>query len=51
MNVLCMGARVIGPELMLEIVRAFVGARFTGEERHVRRLRKVLALEYEFSQK
>lgn len=49
MNVLCMGARVIGPELMLEIVRAFVGAKFTGEDRHVRRLNKVLALEKRFS--
>jgi ribose 5-phosphate isomerase B len=45
MNVLCVGARVIGPELMLEILRAFLGARFTDEERHRRRLRKVLALE------
>ncbi len=51
MNVLCMGARVIGPELMLEIVRAFVGARFTREERHVRRLNKVLALEKRLLQK
>jgi ribose 5-phosphate isomerase B len=45
MNVLCIGARVVGPELMLELLRAFVNARFTGEERHVRRLKKVLALE------
>lgn len=45
MNVLCMGARVIGPELMLDIVRAFITARFTGEERHRRRLAKVMALE------
>ena len=44
-NVLCLGARVIGPELALEIVRAFVGAKFTGEERHVRRLAKVKAIE------
>jgi ribose 5-phosphate isomerase B len=51
MNVLCLGARVIGPELMLEIVRAFVGAKFTGEERHVRRLRKVLDLERRFTLK
>ena len=51
MNVLCMGARVFGPELMLEIVRAFVGARFTREERHVRRLNKVLALEKRLLQK
>ena len=45
MNVLCLGARVIGPELMLELVRAFVSATFTGEARHVRRLKKVLAIE------
>lgn len=45
MNVLCLGARVIGPELMLDLVRAYVGARFTQEERHVRRLAKVKALE------
>src|SRR5205823_3833776 len=34
MNVLCLGARVIGPELALELVRAFLAASFTGEERH-----------------
>lgn len=45
MNVLCLGARVIGEELALELVRTFLGARFTGEERHQRRLNKVLALE------
>jgi len=44
-NVLCLGARVIGVELALEIVRALVAARFTGEERHRRRLAKVAALE------
>jgi ribose 5-phosphate isomerase B len=45
MNVLSLGARVVGPELALELVRAFVAARFSGEERHVRRLKKVLAIE------
>jgi ribose 5-phosphate isomerase B len=45
MNVLALGARVIGPELALELVRAFVSARFSGEERHARRLKKVLAIE------
>ena len=45
MNVLCMGSRVIGPELALDLVRIFLGARFTGEERHVRRLAKIDALE------
>jgi ribose 5-phosphate isomerase B len=45
MNVLCLGARIIGEELAVEIVRAFVTARFTHEERHVRRLNKVLDIE------
>ena len=44
-NVLCLGARVVGVELALEIVRAFVGARFTGEARHRRRLAKIEAME------
>jgi ribose 5-phosphate isomerase B len=44
-NVLCLGARVVGSELALEIVRAFVGARFTGEERHRRRLAKIADIE------
>jgi len=44
-NVLCLGARVVGEELALEIVRAFVAARFTGEERHRRRLEKIAAIE------
>jgi ribose 5-phosphate isomerase B len=43
--VLCLGARVTGVELALEIVRAFVAARFTGEERHRRRLAKVRDME------
>ncbi len=46
MNVLCLGARVIGPELMLDLVRAYVGARFTNEERHLRRLAKIKAMEH-----
>lgn len=45
MNVLALGARIIGPALAEEIVRAFLGARFSGEERHRRRLAKVAALE------
>ena len=44
-NVLCLGARVIGEELALEIVRTFVAARFTGEDRHLRRLAKIAAIE------
>ena len=43
----CLGARVIGPDLAGEIVRVFLRASFTGEERHVRRLRKVAAIEKE----
>ena len=46
-NVLAVGARIIGIELVAEIVRAFIGAEFSGESRHVRRLNKVLALERE----
>jgi len=45
MNVLCLGARVIGTELANELVSAFLAARFTGEERHVRRLDKVKEME------
>ncbi|HKS27939.1 MAG TPA: ribose 5-phosphate isomerase B [Pyrinomonadaceae bacterium] len=44
-NVLCLGARVTGPELAMEIVRAFVRASFTGEERHRRRLEKIKKME------
>src|ERR1700693_721939 len=40
MNVLCLGARVIGPELAKELVRSFLAAEFSGAERHVRRLGK-----------
>jgi len=43
--VLVLGGRVVGPALAMELVRAFVAARFSGEERHVRRLGKVKALE------
>ncbi len=44
-NVLCLGARVIGQELAFEIVDAWLRARFSEAERHVRRKNKVLALE------
>ncbi len=44
-NVLALGGRVIGPEVAVEVVRAFLAAQFSGEERHVRRLNKVLAIE------
>jgi ribose 5-phosphate isomerase B len=45
MNVLTLGSRVIGPEPAWECVLAFLNARFSGEERHRRRLDKVLAIE------
>jgi ribose 5-phosphate isomerase B len=45
MNILCLGGRVIGESLALEFVSAFLNARFTGAERHSRRLDKVRALE------
>ena len=45
MNVLTLGARVIGPEPALECAVAFLGATFSGEPRHRRRLQKVLAME------
>ena len=45
MNVLVLGARIIGQALAGELVSAFLGAKFTGEERHQRRLDKVLAIE------
>jgi len=48
MNVLVLGSRVIGSELARELVRAFLAAAFSGEERHVRRLAKVRKLENTF---
>ena len=45
MNVLCLGARVVGPALASELVRAFLSARFSGEERHLRRLAKLRLFE------
>lgn len=45
MNVLCLGGRVIGPELARELVRAFAGATFDGGERFRRRVAKVMELE------
>jgi RpiB/LacA/LacB family sugar-phosphate isomerase len=49
MNVLCLGARVVGGALAREIVSAFLNARFSGEARHRRRLDKLLAIEREFT--
>lgn len=47
-NVLCLGARVVGTFLALEIVKTFLHAQFSGAERHVRRLNKVKQMEAEF---
>ncbi len=46
-NVLCMGARVIGPSLAKEITKTFLDAKFSGAERHRRRLEKVAKIERE----
>ena len=45
MNVICMGARVIGSEVAKEVVLAFVAATFSGEDRHMRRVEKIRKLE------
>jgi len=45
MNVLVLGSRVIGPKLSEDLVKAYLGANFTNEERHKRRLAKVAAIE------
>jgi ribose 5-phosphate isomerase B len=47
-NVLVLGSRVIGVALAQDLVRAFLGAKFSNEERHVRRLGKVKALEAKY---
>jgi ribose 5-phosphate isomerase B len=48
-NVLCLGARVVGPAYAAEIIAAYALAEFSGEERHVRRLGKINAIEREFT--
>lgn len=45
MNILVLGARIIGEKLARELVRAYLTAKFTAEERHVRRVAKIKALE------
>ena len=45
LNVLCLGARVIGVEAAAECIRAFLAARFSNAERHVRRVGKIRAIE------
>ena len=49
MNVICLGSEVIGPSLARDLVRTFLGARFDGGERYVRRLKKIEAIESEMS--
>ena len=44
-NVMCLGARVVGPELAVDLVRTYVRAKFSGAERHRRRLEKIKAFE------
>ena len=48
-NVLCLGGRVIGSELALDVVRVWLGAKFTGADRHQRRKNKVIAIERAYS--
>ena len=45
MNVLCLGSEVVGPELAVDLLRAFLGATFDGGERYVKRLEKIAAME------
>jgi ribose 5-phosphate isomerase B len=49
-NILCLGARVVGAELAVELVRDYLRARFSGIERHRRRLGKVALFEEQFGQ-
>jgi len=49
MNILVLGGRIVGTALALDLVRAFVAARYTAEERHARRLAKVTAIEQRYS--
>jgi ribose 5-phosphate isomerase B len=47
MNVLCLGPRIIGPELAKELVKSFLTASFSSDERHLRRVGKIRAIENE----
>ncbi len=47
-NVMCIGARIVGPSLAAELVKTFLNAKFSGAERHVRRLEKVAQFEANF---
>ena len=50
-NVLCMGARIVGENLAIEIIRAWSGATFSNAERHQRRLGKLNAIEAKYQRK
>jgi len=47
-NTLCIGARIVGPSLAVELVRTFLNAQFSGADRHVRRIEKVKQFEANF---
>jgi len=47
-NILCLGGRVVGPALAGDIIRTYLAAEFTGEDRHKRRLAKIVGIEREF---
>ena len=49
MNVLCLGSRVVGASLARTLVDAYLGASFSGDERHARRVRKIAAIEARYS--
>ena len=49
MNVLCLGSRIVGTEVVRELVSAFISAKYTNEERHARRLTKVIKMENDFT--
>jgi len=51
MNVLCLGSRIIGPEIARELTKAYLSARFSKEERHRRRVEKIRKIEAAFSGK
>jgi ribose 5-phosphate isomerase B len=47
-NVMCLGARVVGPDLAVDLVRRYMAASFSGAQRHMRRLGKIAEFEEEF---
>jgi len=49
MNILCLGSRIVGTEVVRELVSAFISAEYTNAERHARRLNKVIEMENDFS--